>query len=78
MGAAVVILGDLDHGLGRHAADPGAGGSGLAAVDQDKGLAGPADLAHGVEPGGAGADDGDIDVSFFHGEYLEGGLGDGG
>jgi hypothetical protein len=77
MGALVEVLGDLDQGLGGHAADPGAGGAGLPAIDEDEGLAGPADLAHGVEAGGPGANDGDINESFFHGEYLDGGLGDG-
>ena len=66
-GTAVVILGDLDQGLGRHATDPGTGSPGLAAVDEGKGTAGPAGLAHGVEPGSAGSNDGDIHGSFLHG-----------
>ena len=67
MGAAVIVLGDLDHRLGRHAADPGAGGSRLPAIDEDEGFAGPPHLRHGAQAGGAGADDGDVDAALGHG-----------
>ena len=50
---AVIVLRHLDHGLGGHTADPGADGSRLAAVDEYEGFAGTADLADGIETGGA-------------------------
>jgi hypothetical protein len=64
--AAVEILGDLNQRLGRHAADPGAGGALFAAIDQNKAFSGGLDPTQGIESGTAGADYGDINISLFH------------
>ena len=63
---AMKVLGDLNHGLGGHAADTGAGRPQLAAVDQNDGFSRWPDPAHGVQTGAARADDCDIYLAFFH------------
>jgi len=66
MRPAVVLLGNMDHHLGRHAADACTGRAGRAAVDQHEGTHGLARLGHGIEAGAAGTDDDDVDLTFLH------------
>ena len=67
VGAAMIVLGYLDQGLGGHAPDTGAGGAGLAAVDQDEAFSAWAHLAGGIESRCTGTKDGDIDFLLSHG-----------
>ena len=60
-------VGRGDQELARHAADPGAGGAVVRALDHHGARALRFCRAIGGHAGGAGADDGDIHIQLFHG-----------
>ncbi len=62
-------LGRRDQQLARHAADACAGRAVDGALDQQRALAGGLRRAIGGEPGGAGADDGDVGLETVHGSF---------
>ena len=59
-----------DQQFAGHAADPGTGGAIRAAFDQDDTRAVRVRGAVGGQAGGAGANDGHIDLQLFHGAFL--------
>jgi hypothetical protein len=67
----MIVFSNLYQCLRRHTANPGAGGAGFAAVDQDEALACWPHPAGCIEAGCAGAEDGNVDCFFCHVETPE-------